>query len=253
MIAMEHIHVHREGALAVLTMSRGKANALNVAMTGELLAAARDLAGDASVRGIVLASGQPKFFSAGFDIAEVFRLEKPQLEELFLTFGRLYEELFFAPKPVVAAVAGHCYAAGAILALTADVRVFAEGEAGFALNEIDIGVTLPEEVFRMLADATSPREARRMLLTGSAVKPAEALASGLADELAPAGQALARAIARTSELAAKPEQAFSGIKANARAAAGHARAAHPGPAADIWFTPGAIQRKTQMLEALAKR
>ena len=56
----------------------------------------------------------------------------------FARFVELFERMRRLPKPVVAAMSGHAYAGGAILALACDVRVMADG-AGFALNEVDLG------------------------------------------------------------------------------------------------------------------
>src|ERR1039457_4243282 len=82
---MEHLLSERDGSLAILTLSRGKANALNYAMIEELCGAVAAAAADGSVRGLVLASGRPRFFSSGFDIREVFAYDR----EAAIFFQRL--------------------------------------------------------------------------------------------------------------------------------------------------------------------
>src|ERR1039457_7642686 len=69
---MEHLVSERDGNLSILTLARGKANALNHALIEELCGAVAAAAADDSVRGLVLASGRPRFFSGGFHIREVF-------------------------------------------------------------------------------------------------------------------------------------------------------------------------------------
>ncbi|MEO8028281.1 MAG: enoyl-CoA hydratase/isomerase family protein [Bryobacteraceae bacterium] len=249
---MDHVHVVHEGSLAVLTLSRGKANGLNTAMCVEMRDAVRAASADPAMHGLVLASDRPKFFCAGFDIAEVFRYDRAGLTECFRAFGEMFEEILFLEKPVVAALSGHAYAGGAVLALTADVRVIADGPFGFAVNEINIGAVLPPNVYRLMEDAVGVRQARRMLLTGDAIKVPEALAIGLVDDVVPVERVLPRAIELAVGLAEKPAATFAEMKRMTRTVRGYARSADPGPSVDPWFTPETIARKTAMLAALEK-
>ena len=77
---MEHLLSERNGNLSILTLARGKANALNYALVEELCGAVAAAAADDSVRGLVLASGRPRFFSGGFDIREVFTYDRDGME-----------------------------------------------------------------------------------------------------------------------------------------------------------------------------
>ncbi len=251
-MAMDHIHVARAGNLAILTMSRGKANGLNTAMCREMRDAVREIAADANAQALVLASDRPKFFCAGFDIAEVFRYDRTQLTDCFVTFGEMIEEILFLEKPVIAALPGHAYAGGAIVALTADVRVMAEGAFGFAVNEINIGAVLPENIYRMMIDAVGSRQARRMLLTGDAIKGPEAASIGLVDELVPVEQVLDRAKAIATAWVEKPAAVFAEMKRMTRRVSGYTRSEVPGPPVDPWFTPDTLARKAAMLASLER-
>src|ERR1035441_8803263 len=152
-------------------------------------------AADDSVRGLVLASGRPRFFSGGFDIREVFTYDRDGMAAFFGRFIDLYESLYGFPKPVVAALSGHTFAGGAILAIACDFRIMAEGDFGFALNEINLGLALSPTIRRMLADAVGVARVREVLLFGEPLTPARALEIGLVRELAPAEQVRDRAIA----------------------------------------------------------
>lgn len=55
----------------------------------------------------------PRFFSGGFDVAEVFRYDRKAMTDFFGRFVDLYERLLRLPKPVVAAINGHAFAGGA--------------------------------------------------------------------------------------------------------------------------------------------
>src|SRR5215208_2201276 len=119
---MEHIKTEINEGMLVIKMARGKANALNAAVVEELNLAIEDAGNNESVRGVVLASDREKFFSAGFDVQEVFEYDRETMREFFGRFIDLYEGMIGLAKPVVAAINGHAFAGGAVVALASDVR-----------------------------------------------------------------------------------------------------------------------------------
>jgi enoyl-CoA hydratase/carnithine racemase len=243
---MPDIQCRRDGELAIIELARGKANALNAAMVDELLAATGAAAADASVRGIVLASARPRFFSGGFDLEEVFSYDPAKMTEFFGHFIDLYELLLAAPKPVIAAVSGHAVAGGAVLSLACDFRVMAQGDFHFALNEVALGVVLPEGVHRMVFHAVGTQHAASLLLAGEAIRPQRAYEIGLAAELAAPEQVLPRAISRARALAAKPASAYAAIKRMLRASAGD-RQCLP-RFIEQWFSPESVASRRALAE-----
>jgi len=205
---MGDLQSERDGSLLILTMAKGKANALNQALVEEMCAAVATAAKDESIRGLVLASGCPRFFSSGFDIREVFTYDRDVMAAFFGGFIDLYEGLYRFPKPTVAALSGHTFAGGAILALACDFRIMAEGNFGFALNEIDLGLIPPPTVLRMLMGAVGTARGREILLFGKPLTAARALEIGLVRELPPAEQVREQAIACARLLASKPPHAY---------------------------------------------
>jgi len=252
---MEFIKSERDGHLAIVTLSRGKANALNRAMIEELYAAISEAATDEAVRGLVLASDRPKFFSAGFDIAEVFKYGRETMTSFFARFIEVYTGLNRLPKPVIAAVSGHAFAGGAVLASACDFRIMAEGNFGFALNEINLGFVLPPGMIRMVIDAMGTSQARALLLSGATISPAQALDIGLVNELAKPELVLARATAQARELAEKPAAAFAALKRSIREIIGHPATDDRqflGPFIDHWFSPEAHARKQALMESMRR-
>ena len=103
------------------------------------------------MRAVVVASDSPKVFCGGFDVDRGLRLRpRISMRAFFTRFSELFERLRTLPKPVVAAISGHAFAGGAILALAADVRVMSD-TASLAVNEVDLGVVLPTHMLRALA------------------------------------------------------------------------------------------------------
>jgi len=224
----------------ILSLARGKANALNYELVDELHIAINAAAVDDSVRGLVLASSRPRFFSSGFDVREVFAYDRDGMTAFFGRFIDLYESLYGFPKPVVAALSGHTFAGGAILAIACDFRIMADDESGFALNEINLGLALSPGIRRMLVGAVGVRHAREVLLFGEPLPAARALEIGLVREVAPAGQVRDRAIACARTLAGKPPVAYREIKRSLRGFAGPGEAASDrdslGQFLDMWFS-----------------
>ena len=209
---MQHIRLEREDDILVITMARGKANALTASLVEEMQQALNHAATDPHARGVVLTSAQPRMFCAGFDALEVFSYESDQMRSFARQFFRLFDTLRTLPKPVVAALTGHTYAAGAILALVCDVRVMSEGDYGFALNEVNLGVVLPARMIRALASEIPLQTGHALFLEGHVFKTPEAVRAGLVDELVPPGNLAFRAATRARDLAHKPPQAFAGHK-----------------------------------------
>ena len=202
----------RDGRVLIATLSHGTANAINNELLQELRGLVRDVSGETSLRALVLASHSSRFFSTGFDVGEVFRYDGKQMRQFFGTFIDVYEGIQAMPKGVVAAVTGHAYAGGAILALACDWQIMTDMPCGFALNEVDVGVNLPPGITRMVVNRIGTGYARQLLLSGDPVSPLEALRIGLVHELAPSSEVLSRAVSRAQQFASKPPSAFAAIK-----------------------------------------
>ena len=84
---MEFVRTERNGNLLIVVLGRGKANALNRTMIGELALAIANAETDPAVRGVVLASDRPRFFSSGFDVVEVFGYPRDEMRSFFEQFG----------------------------------------------------------------------------------------------------------------------------------------------------------------------
>ena len=208
---MADIQIERDGRVLVATMGRGKANALNGALVDELHGVLQTAHDDAAVGALVIASANPRLFCAGLDVGEVFAYDKETMRWFFDRFVALLDGLRALPKAVVAAVSGHAYAGGALIALASDFRVMSDGDFGFALNEVDLGLVLPAEATRWIAPILGAAT-RDVLLGGTAISPQRALEVGLASAVVPVTAVRERAIALARTLADKPPIAFAAIK-----------------------------------------
>jgi (E)-benzylidenesuccinyl-CoA hydratase len=192
------IEIHREDAVALLTLNRpDKRNAVNEEMRAELTAAFAGFDADPSLRVVVL-TGAGSAFCAGGDLSAstVPDPDRP----------RIIEPLDKFAKPVIAAINGVAFGGGLELALACDLRI-ASHAARFALPEVRLGSLPGSGGTQRLPAVVGPSLAAQMILTGEPIDAARALAAGLVSELcAPeklldTAMAHARAIARNAPLA----------------------------------------------------
>lgn len=155
--------------IAVITMDDGKANVLSPAMQAELNAQLDMVEDDDNVRAIVLA-GRDGVFSGGFDLAVMTSGDMAAIVEMVASGGELVRRLYGFPKPVVAAATGSAVAAGSLLLLGCDVRVGndisagSDGASKIGLNEVAIGMAVPEWAITIARQRLSNRHLNRSLL-----------------------------------------------------------------------------------------
>jgi 3,2-trans-enoyl-CoA isomerase len=197
-----------------LRLARPPVNALNHALMAALRAALTDAV--AAGKGAVVLSGAPGKFSGGLDLPELLQLGPGPLREMWRDFFGLMRDLAASPIPTVAAMTGHSPAGGTVLALFTDYRIMAEGAYKLGLNEVQVGLPVPEVLVRALAYTVGPRQAARLAAGGLLLDPGEALRVGLVDDTAPADEVVPRAIAWAADLLTRPTAAMSSTRRLAR-------------------------------------
>lgn len=167
--------------LAILTLNRpDKLNALTVEMFEELRAHVLALYKDESI-GCVVLRGAGKCFSAGHDLADISKGEKVPSRGWHSETLRLLERL---PKPVIAAVHGHCYTGALEVALAADFILAAES-AKFADTHAKWALTPIWGMSQRLPRRVGIATAKRLMFTAETVKAADAQRMGLAEMVVP--------------------------------------------------------------------
>lgn len=84
---------------------------------------------------------------------------------------------------MIAAISGHSPAGGCVLALCCDYRIMSQGKFIIGLNEVPVGIIVPESIFHLYAFWLGNAQAYRFMLEGKLMNTEEALASGLIDEV----------------------------------------------------------------------
>ena len=179
----------RAAGVAQITMARPEVyNAFDETMVAELDSAFERLGNDDEVRVIVLA-GEGKHFSAGADLDWMKRASEASVEWNLDDARRLaamLRRIDTCPKPTLARIQGAALGGGAGLACACDIAIAADN-ASFAVSEAKFGI-LPATIGPYLLNAVGKRHARRLALTATRIRAAEAQAIGLAQLVVPLDQ-----------------------------------------------------------------
>jgi len=215
---MEKMSYSFTDGVAWITLDDGKANAQNW-MFFEGMQQCLDFAERDAARALVI-TGRPGFFSGGLDLKLVPTLSGADLQKFVADFSRMILRLYAFPMPTVAVLTGHAIAGGALLSFACDTRVALDGPFKLQVNEVKIGIPLPEWAM-LLADAAIPNERHvEALLHAKAYTPAEAATIGIVPALAPDAAALAQlAEESVAELLVLNLPAYAATKHNFRHAA----------------------------------
>lgn len=212
----ERVRIDLEGPIAVVTLSRPeKHNALDPSMFEGIAAATKRLAGESSVRAVVLHGEGPSFCS-GLDFVSVMAAAgglEGQVEDLGGAapnyFQRAAYDWIALPVPVIAALHGACFGGGLQIALAADIR-FATPDARLSVMEIKYGLIPDMSITRTLPRLVGADVAKELTYTGRVLSGEEAAALGLVTHVCPDPLAAARELA--AEIAARSPDAVRAAK-----------------------------------------
>jgi enoyl-CoA hydratase len=201
--------VRRDGAVGVVKLDRqAKRNALDLTMRAAIAAAFAELDRDAQIKAIVVTGGDA-VFAAGADLNLLVDKGAQQVAEIDL--GQYCAPVANCGKPVIAAVSGFALGAGCELALMCDFIV-ADATARFGQPELAVGIMPGAGGTQRLVRTLGKQVASFMLMTGEAISGDRAFALGLVAELAPEGQALARAIELAHKVSRMPPKAIAATR-----------------------------------------
>ena len=213
---MSHVSTHDDGSgIAVLTVDRPPANAMDLALLDELVAAVQPFADDPP-RALVL-TGRRGFFSAGVDLKLAPTYGPEDSRRMVAAINAMALGVYDLPCPVVGAITGHAVAGGLVLALCTDLRV-ASSAGRYGLTEVKVGIGYPQAAIGIVNAELAPHAARRLVLGSDLVSAGECLRLGVFDELAEPEDVLPRALELAASSAAFPAELYARTKGELRAA-----------------------------------
>ena len=208
------IELEQQGPVWVVHLRSGE-NRFNAAFVGQF-GEALDRIEAAGLPTAVVTTGEGKFYSNGLDLDELSSAPDPG--DFMDGVHQLLVRVLTFPAVTVAALNGHAFAAGAMLAAAHDFSVMRQDRGYWCLPEVDLGLPLTPTMYAVVAGRLPRPALHEALLTGRRYGAAAARAAGIVDEVAAESDVLPLAVARASELATKDH----------RVVAAHKRLLYPG-------------------------
>jgi enoyl-CoA hydratase/carnithine racemase len=199
----------RQGEVFVLDLGDGE-NRFHPDWLAAVDAALAEVVGADGPKALVTAA-RGKVWSNGLDLDWVSG-HPDQLAGYAATAQRLLARVLALPVPTVAAIQGHAFAAGAMLALAHDFRVMREDRGYLCLPEVDIHIPFTPGMSALIQSRLTPRTAHEMMTTGRRYGGAEARQAGAVDAAVAGDQVLTAALELAAPLTGKAGQTLGTIK-----------------------------------------
>jgi enoyl-CoA hydratase/carnithine racemase len=209
---MSAIDVTRDGSVFVLTMNAGE-NRFNRTFIDGLNGALDEVERAGGPAALVTTGGTEKFYSNGLDLAwlgsDEGREEGPKFVQDVIT---LFARFLTLPIPSVAAMNGHAFAAGGMLALAHDFRVMRADRGFFCLPEVDINVPLAPGMTALIQAKLAARVVVETVLTGTRFGGPQCVERGIVDAAVAGPDVLPQAVERAAALATKDRGTYGALK-----------------------------------------
>jgi enoyl-CoA hydratase/carnithine racemase len=203
----DHLRLERptEGVARLVLDNPSQRNAMSEEMTASWVAAIDALAGDRSVR-VVVVTGEGTSFCSGGNTGWIASEPEAGVDHLrtrMMGFYRAWLSIRKLEVPTIAAVNGPAIGAGLCLALACDIRYAAEG-AKLGAPFVKLGMNPGMAATYLLPNAVGEANARELLLTGRTVEAEEARQLGLVSR-----------VFATDDFAGQVDEIAAGIAATA--------------------------------------
>lgn len=200
------IDLGRDGDVWILRMTAGENRFTQDWL--DAVRAALDQVEAAPGPAALVTTGQGRFYTNGLDL-DWLAARGDAAARFLAGLTRLLGRLVTFPVPTVAAVNGHAFGAGAVLAVAHDFLVMREDRGYWCLPEADLGLPLTPALFAVVAAKLPARGGQEAILTGRRYGGAAAAAAGIVHQAVPEDQVLARAVELAAGLAGKDRRTLA--------------------------------------------
>lgn len=194
---MSVVSWQRQGSVAIVSMDNGE-NRHNPTYVAEMLAVFDQVEADPEVRSVVLSSSDAKNWSQGIDLGWILAASKDrgrhdELRAFLHGLNQLFSRVLTFPAPVVAAIAGHAFGNGAILACACDFRVMRSDRGFFCFPEVDVNIPFLPGMLAIVEKAVPMYKLEELYFSGKRVGGAELVAHHVATAAPEGGEATLQA------------------------------------------------------------
>lgn len=166
----------KDDTVAVMIMNNGE-NVNNPEWAAAMMAVYNEIEADEEVKALVLTSSDPKNFCLGADlkwVAEHMQAgDWEAISKWLYGNGEVFRALMMAPFPTIAAINGHAFGNGAMLAGCCDFRFMRADRGYMCLPEIDTGIQIAPSMLEWMSTIIPDHLFKRMLLSGDRITASE--------------------------------------------------------------------------------
>ncbi len=205
--------VEQDGAVTSVTINDAPWNRMSMAFMDELEILVEKLAGDRTVRAVVITGAGDDHFSVGMHLKQMAGTVNSQgdMEAVLDQRLRVLDAIENMDKPWIATLYGYCLGGGLELPLACHFRLAAEEGARIGLPELDIGSVPAWGGSARLTRCVGRMHTLDMVLRAKHISGPEALRIGLVNEVWPLDELKQKAAELAHELAAMPAGAVAGV------------------------------------------
>lgn len=174
----------REGTVAIITLENGE-NRHNPTFVAEILATLDAIEADEGACAVVITSNDPKNWSQGIDLEWILGCvpdpaRHDEIRDFMHGLDKMFARVLTFPVPVVAAMTGHTFGDGAILACCCDFRIMRADRGFFCFPEVDLNIPFLPGMTAIVQAAVPEPFCTRWVLEGRRVGGAELVQAGVA-------------------------------------------------------------------------
>lgn len=212
---MANLKLSRIGKVNILNWNDGgRNNVFNDDALNEWQAMLDELENTRDNSSLVIHSDDPKFFSSGLDVPWVMQQADARpfinrLEDFFIRLSLL-------DMPVIAAINGHAYAGGAVLACAADFRYMRVDRGRFCFSEVKLGFPFTDALLKVIQLLPAPDALYELALTGDAWGGDVCAQRGVVSAAVRDSDLMPAAMARAEQLAGLNRRTYTAIKRGLR-------------------------------------
>jgi enoyl-CoA hydratase len=211
---MEMIRLEKQDGVGIMTMDHESENRFHPEFVKAMMERLDEAEKDPEARAIVVTGGDPKFFSNGLDL-EWLVAHGDNMDEV-LGYLKLVNDMFkrwtLYPKPTVAALNGHTFAAGLFMAAHIDFRFMREDRGWICLPEVDINIPLLPGMIAICQATMSTEGFRKLYYTGARLTGPEAVEIGFVERVYPLEALLPACVEFASMLGKKKTATYAKMK-----------------------------------------
>lgn len=199
-----------EGPVAIATMDDGE-NRLDRTSLEAWHDLLDEVVGDRAISALVVI-GAGKYWSTGLDLDEVATMSGRERDEFMTNVDLLLGRILTLPIVTVAALNGHAYAAGGLLALAHDYRIMRDDRGFFCLPSVDVGIPFSRGMSALIAAKLPQPIAHDLVVSCRPIGGNEAAATGVVNQAVDHESVLPVALGLARDHAGKDRSTLAAVK-----------------------------------------